>query len=1382
MEPGATGEEEEDEDDDDDDEECGEYYSKCRAPMRKLPALIQYWIDTGNPPYQLVGDDDHSETGSSLSEGEHSRTGHSEVFRESSDEQKREDGSPCSSVDTAAYILSNTNVTKKSETMAIVEGAKRPEEPQIATVSPRKDKVVAEKITDVGRKNNSSLSIKPDVRLIKKLTQHSPAPPCPTKPIAEYDIRTFTTPPKNSAPDGNFSSPKNSLSLFSPSQRSVKLSEVLPTFRQFDELLDVSRAATSTRARLSLSRVRQKPKLVVSSTNDETPPALQSSQASSILPNNLIKPHNRRKLYTGRNSPVDLTLTIARTSIGSVHKTGNCLHPALEPETTEKLKTSDFPNRARARRKRKRASQAAERVGNEDNTSHESVPPIPTEKVKSDMRYSDFFESLGLTPSKTIMGANPVSKPIKKRPRKIHKRAKLMKPKKNGKIIEDIDTSIKDTGQTSQCTEGSGFSPLGRRSSVNDAANKLPMDKILVVRLYRLSDDLLARYKRRDDSDESEKKLESSALKNAPDVATSSAGSSPVDKMGKAFKNENIELLTTATHDSDSSTILICSCNNDNNGQCSDSDKSLFTNDRSKRKKKSLLAENVQGQRSLRSAEHKSPVRMNAEVTRNLEQPANNSQKSKIHIEGKYSPDNAWNKKILEKSPKLPRVLVRLDKLDLNDLSKSTKIGKSLRESQKLIIHNNNNNNSNNNNQNASSFSSTMKSLVEDGNEVGFLGLSSSSRSPEARNKLVTIGSRGPKNFDENPVRLQKSRATPVRCNWGISISSVDEEEDSFAKLIKEFGSARRSVQIETDALKKISSDELVDDAADDRVAMPKSRMFRHRGNFGISMSSDEEDEEATKPVKKAQLKRQGRVERNAGAAKEMSCRKTKNLNRCLPAELRNGQEGVKSNDKLDESNRRKVSSVEKTHENFGTEAKGREVVKRSTRNKKSPPSGDSGERFEDNDQSPASKPRWTRSMFAKAKESNLDGDKALPSWTDRKPEWTSAEPVANETSQFSKSKSRNLLFSKVARPVRHGKLSVRGGLHLARFKTRLDSDSDTDFETLRFSVNRENDQRSGKARASVNETQIEKLNTEVSEQNVPPRSFQKLIDRRMEFSRKKLKGANTSDKNMSDDSQKNSNPTKNGAARVPSASDNRLSSSDEVATFVEPVKTRNSCRKQKNMKLTTVSRTKNLTSTRLLGTLVEHKSDDDVKLTDGKADSDVTLQREKFVYPNSTSAKKKSGEQSSSRKRRGEQLSPIVKKKPRRTILLGTPVEYESDGDGEPTDGKVESGETLQLKKIVFPNSASSKKINVEHDSSIKRRSPSKKLFSNSPEEDSVEEIDLMFGCDTRLAVKKCTVSINNLKFVSGNKHRNLNSIKRSTMSFRTKLRWDSDDEDNVL
>ncbi|KAK2580143.1 hypothetical protein KPH14_012417 [Odynerus spinipes] len=100
-------------------EECTE---TPRLPSRLPHNVIQHWINTGYLPYQLCIDNaEHSDTGSSLSEEglfckAYFNSNVASVTHKLNDKQISNKSLSNSSVDTAAYILSNTNITKKENT------------------------------------------------------------------------------------------------------------------------------------------------------------------------------------------------------------------------------------------------------------------------------------------------------------------------------------------------------------------------------------------------------------------------------------------------------------------------------------------------------------------------------------------------------------------------------------------------------------------------------------------------------------------------------------------------------------------------------------------------------------------------------------------------------------------------------------------------------------------------------------------------------------------------------------------------------------------------------------------------------------------------------------------------------------------------------------------------------------------------------------------------------------------------------------------------------------------------------------------------------------------------------------------------------------------
>lgn len=108
-----------------------------RLPMRKPISMVQYWVDTGNllncvnkpansdcefPRAEDCFESTHNVDFQSLAT--HSAEVHSNVDETLGNKNLKIITSSNSSIDTAAYILANNNVTKKAETVAIVEGSK----------------------------------------------------------------------------------------------------------------------------------------------------------------------------------------------------------------------------------------------------------------------------------------------------------------------------------------------------------------------------------------------------------------------------------------------------------------------------------------------------------------------------------------------------------------------------------------------------------------------------------------------------------------------------------------------------------------------------------------------------------------------------------------------------------------------------------------------------------------------------------------------------------------------------------------------------------------------------------------------------------------------------------------------------------------------------------------------------------------------------------------------------------------------------------------------------------------------------------------------------------------------------------------------------------
>ncbi|XP_044597778.1 general transcriptional corepressor trfA-like isoform X2 [Cotesia glomerata] len=317
-------EESEDSDDEDDDEEEEEedeeqYFEKNRAPLRKTPNLIQYWIDTGRPPIlmteepeefrELLGEDNPEPA-----------VGKIKTVNSMEAEAKRPSNSVFSSVDTAAYILSNTNVTAKAETIAIVEGAKSLD---LNDINVNVNSEVPDLVNGIACDKNSS-----PLKNSSPKKHHSPNKNIKAlrinKPSPVKEIRLIETPKNldvnnsNNINDNN----QNSNTIFKDkdtnnlkprlnnnpiAQCSPKIADVLPTHD------DPTKAKVIESSNISKEYDNENSlkSLKINWNNN-------NNNKIDFTVNNGRKT-SRKKLYTQRNSPV----TIVPTTPISVHSNFN---------------------------------------------------------------------------------------------------------------------------------------------------------------------------------------------------------------------------------------------------------------------------------------------------------------------------------------------------------------------------------------------------------------------------------------------------------------------------------------------------------------------------------------------------------------------------------------------------------------------------------------------------------------------------------------------------------------------------------------------------------------------------------------------------------------------------------------------------------------------------------------------------------------------------------------------------------------------------------------------------------------------------------------------------------------------------------------------------
>ncbi|XP_015601577.1 uncharacterized protein LOC107270768 isoform X2 [Cephus cinctus] len=364
--------------------------------MRKPSYQVQYWVDTGMPPYKALDENNHSDPGSSLSEYEQSPLSASNHFKLAQCDNIQPAvrcTSSSSSIDTAVYILSNANTTKKADTIAIMEGAKP--------------------------YNNADASGNAAI-VINQCKTPIPVPKSILQPqTVASDIHSETTEiifhNRNSQrPSGPLKNNKNTRSpLILDNEKENSLSDDTQTDNELNcsltsvhferllksplfnntfynktaqysskkpDILDVPSQSTSTAYRAQNANNLESDSSEETSQRVSMKKSLKKSRTRRMAraDNAASKALHRRKLYTDRNSPVDLITPVVKnvgklSPIKEAVKAKQSLHPALETPHSTQDKTSMIMRRAkmRARMKMKRASLLSSTLG---ETSHESDP------------------------------------------------------------------------------------------------------------------------------------------------------------------------------------------------------------------------------------------------------------------------------------------------------------------------------------------------------------------------------------------------------------------------------------------------------------------------------------------------------------------------------------------------------------------------------------------------------------------------------------------------------------------------------------------------------------------------------------------------------------------------------------------------------------------------------------------------------------------------------------------------------------------------------------------------------------------------------------------------------------------------------------------------
>ncbi|EGI59199.1 PREDICTED: uncharacterized protein LOC105152143 [Acromyrmex echinatior] len=322
----------------------GEYSCGQRIPMRKPATFVQYWINTGNPPYKtLLDENELSEAGSSLSEKEIASLSVSPVTNTDKSTKCKNDSS-CSSVDTAAYILSNANITKKADTIAIIKGAKCVEVKSLKEVAvkdigvssnnkikymeitPRIDRVITHKDNDNDNVNVDILDTEPYPMSTECMAADICGKVAASTLISSNAIQSNVYSQNLSCEETDKTDESNISQRNSNIQTIDK--NIASIFRRFDK---TSKRLIVNDKNNDVSDLGQNKVLDM----DFHKKQVSENVHEIIARNTSLTTLHRKKLYTGRDSPVDLILTETH---GANRLSGakQSLHPALDLDSTIK--------------------------------------------------------------------------------------------------------------------------------------------------------------------------------------------------------------------------------------------------------------------------------------------------------------------------------------------------------------------------------------------------------------------------------------------------------------------------------------------------------------------------------------------------------------------------------------------------------------------------------------------------------------------------------------------------------------------------------------------------------------------------------------------------------------------------------------------------------------------------------------------------------------------------------------------------------------------------------------------------------------------------------------------------------------------------------------
>ncbi|XP_033354033.1 general transcriptional corepressor trfA-like isoform X2 [Bombus vosnesenskii] len=261
-----------------------------KQPMCKPLSVVQYWVNTGYLPYKelYVNKDKQLNIELSLTSEECISSSHHK--------------SSSSSVDTAAYILSNMNTTNKVETMAIVEGAKYN---SIGSFQKIQDiDIIQNKICEENNGNSNENILETNG---SDEQQYAPK-------ICEMSNHVL------------LQKDKNEEEYTTQAQRNicadVARDMLSGTINRHEKLI-----------RTFYDSINRNSYIEQNLSNTKSPHVNQTylTEESFKFEDSPTKIGHRKKLYTGRDSPVDL-ISMKSSNRSTISNSNKNLHPALDFE------------------------------------------------------------------------------------------------------------------------------------------------------------------------------------------------------------------------------------------------------------------------------------------------------------------------------------------------------------------------------------------------------------------------------------------------------------------------------------------------------------------------------------------------------------------------------------------------------------------------------------------------------------------------------------------------------------------------------------------------------------------------------------------------------------------------------------------------------------------------------------------------------------------------------------------------------------------------------------------------------------------------------------------------------------------------------------------